>query len=194
LFIDTRTLEYQQVPLPEQADLVVIHSGVSHRIASGEHGDGGYNQRRAECEQAARLLGVPQLRDAGSADLLRLAELPDNVARRARHVITEDERVLAAVDALRAGDLARLGALFYASHASMRDDFEVSTPEIDLLVDLASADPDVFGARLTGGGFGGAVVILARAGHGQQVGDRLAATYAQRSGQKPTLLVPAAVP
>jgi galactokinase len=190
LFLDTRSLEYQQVPLPEQADLVVIHSGVSHRIANG--GEGGYNQRRAECEQAARLLGVPQLRDASSADLPRLAELPDRVARRARHVITEDERVLAAVDALRAGDLTRLGALFYASHASMRDDFEVSTPEIDLLVDLAAADPDVFGARLTGGGFGGAVVILARAGHGQQVGERLGATYAQRSGQKPTLLVPAA--
>ncbi len=190
LFLDTRTLEYQQVPLPEQADLVVIHSGASHRIASGEHGEGGYNRRRAECEEAARLLGVPQLRDASSADLPRLARLPETVARRARHVITEDERVLAAVDALRAADLAALGKLFYASHESMRDDFEVSTPEIDLLVDFARVDSDVFGARLTGGGFGGAVVMLVSAGMGRPVAERVAATFADRSGQQPSVLVP----
>jgi galactokinase len=190
LFLDTRSLEYEQLPLPEHADLVVIHSGVMHRIAHGEGGQSEYNVRRAECEEAAQLLGVAQLRDATSADLSRLSALPDRPARRARHVITEDERVLAAAEALRAADLGRLGELFYASHASMRDDFEVSTPEVDLLVDLARTDSEVFGARLTGGGFGGAVVILAKAGRGRQVGKRLAATYAERSGQKPTLLVP----
>jgi len=174
------------------AELVVIHSGVSHRIAQGEGGQSEYNVRRAECEEAARLLGVPQLRDAASTDLPRVAALPDRLARRARHVITEDDRVLKAVEAMRADDLPTLGDLFYASHASMRDDFEVSTPEIDLLVDLARSDPDVVGARLTGGGFGGAVVILARAGRGRAAGQRVAAAYAQRSGQQPTILVPTA--
>jgi len=192
LFLDTRSLEYQQVPLPALAELVVIHSGVSHRIAQGESGQSEYNVRRAECEEAARLLGVPQLRDAASTDLPRVAALPDRLARRARHVITEDDRVLKAVEAMRADDLPTLGDLFYASHASMRDDFEVSTPEIDLLVDLARSDPDVVGARLTGGGFGGAVVILARAFRGRAAGQRVAAAYAQRSGQQPTILVPTA--
>jgi galactokinase len=137
------------------------------------------------------LLDVPQLRDLTSAaDLPRANQLPARLARRARHVITEDERVLEAVAALEAGDLARLGELFYASHASMRDDFEVSTPEIDLLVDLARADPDIYGARLTGGGFGGAVVMLANRGQGRAAAERLAQSYAAQSGQQPTVLVP----
>jgi galactokinase len=187
LFLDTRTLEYRQLPLPAGADLVVINSGVSHRIG-GETSE--YAIRRSQCEEAARLLGVPQLRDATSADLARVAALPEPLSRRARHVITEDERVLAAVSALEGGDVKRLGELFYESHASMRDDFEVSTSEIDLLVDVARSDDDVFGARLTGGGFGGAVVMLARAGRGRDVGQRVAAAYADRSGQTPTLLVP----
>jgi galactokinase len=190
LFLDTRSLEHRRIPLPDQADLVVIHSGVSHTIAEGAGVQSEYNARRADCEQAAQLLGVPQLRDLTSADLPRLSALPERLQRRARHVITEDERVLEAVDALEARDLARLGSLFFASHASMRDDFEVSTPEIDLLVDLARQDPDVYGGRLTGGGFGGAVVILARAGAGRAVGQRLARAYSDRSGQSPTVLVP----
>jgi galactokinase len=191
LFLDTRSPEYAQIPLPAQAELVVIHSGVTHRIAVGATGQSEYNVRRAQCEEAAQLLGVPQLRDVTSADLPRLATLPEAIARRARHVITEDERVLDAVDAMRAGDLQRMGELFYASHASMRDDFEVSTPEIDMLVGLARADGDVFGARLTGGGFGGAVVILARAGAGRDVGERVAKAYAEQSRREPTILVPA---
>ena len=191
LFLDTRSLDYRRIPLPDAADLVVIHSGVTHRIAQGQGVQSEYNARRADCEQAATLLGVPQLRDLGTADLPRLAALPERLARRARHVITEDERVLAAIDALEAGQLEQLGELFYASHASMRDDFEVSTPEIDLLVELARADADVFGARLTGGGFGGAVVILTRGGTSTQVAQRLAKTYADQSAQTPSVLVPA---
>jgi galactokinase len=187
LFLDTRSLEYRRVPLPSKADLVVVHSGVSHGIAGGE-----YNARRADCEAAAAELGVPQLRNLTSADLARVARLSERLARRARHVITEDERVLAAVDALEAADLDEIGRLFYASHASMRDDFEVSTPEIDLLVELARGDADVFGARLTGGGFGGAVVMFARAGQGRHAGERIARDYATRSGRKPSVLVPLA--
>jgi galactokinase len=192
LFLDTRSLEHRRIPLPDQADLLVIHSGVTHRIAQGE-GDGvqsEYNARRGDCEQAAQLLGVPQLRDLVEADLPRLSALPERLQKRARHVITEDERVLEAVTALEVSDLDRLGGLFFASHASMRDDFEVSTPEIDMLVDLARQDEGVYGARLTGGGFGGAVVILAHARAGRAVGQRLARAYSEQSGQSPTVLVP----
>jgi galactokinase len=189
LFLDTRSLEFRRVPLPPTTELVVIHSGVSHGIAGGE-----YNARRADCEAAAAELGVPQLRDLTSNDLPRLAQLQEErLARRARHVITEDERVLAAIRALESNAVDEVGRLFYASHASMRDDFEVSTPEIDLMVELARGDADVYGARLTGGGFGGAVVILARAGTAEAVGARLAATYAARSGRTPTVVVPPSV-
>jgi galactokinase len=185
LFLDARSLEYRKVPLPAGADLVVIHSGVSHEISGGD-----YNARRAECEEAARLLGVAQLRDLLPQDIARVDGLREPLGRRARHVVTEDARVLEAVTALESGDLERLGELFYASHASMRDDFEVSVADVDLLVDVAREDGDVIGARLTGGGFGGSVVVLARQGQGRAVGTRLAERYAEQSGRTPTLLVP----
>jgi galactokinase len=107
-------------------------------------------------------------------------------------VITENDRVFAAVAAMRARDLVRLGELFYASHASMRDDYEVSVPEIDLLVDLARDDGAVYGARLTGGGFGGSVVMLAHSEMGARVAGRITRVYAERSGRQPKVLVPAA--
>jgi galactokinase len=185
LFLDARSLAYQRVPLPAGADLVVLHSGVAHNHAAGD-----YNTRRAECERACELLGVGQLRDLGAADLPRVAALPEPLGRRARHVITENDRVLAAVEAIRGGDLRRLGALFYASQDSMRDDYEVSVPEIDLIVSLAKADDDLYGARLTGGGFGGSVVMLARAGAGRAAAERVARRYAEQSGRQPRVLVP----
>ncbi len=185
LFLDSRSLEFRRIALPAGADLIVIHSGVVHEIAAGD-----YNTRRAECEEAARRLGVPQLRDLGPADLALIERLPDPLARRARHVVTEDERVLQAVEALQAADLPRLGELFFASHASMRDDFEVSVPAIDVLVEIARAAPEIYGARMTGGGFGGSVVMLAHPGQGGAAGARIARTYAERSGRTPTLLVP----
>jgi len=135
---------------------------------------------------------VPQLRDVTPADLPRLEQLPEPLRRRARHVITEDDRVLAAVAALEANDLSTLGELFNASHASMRDDFEVSVPDVDLLVELGQTEPRVFGARMTGGGFGGSVVMLAHAGHGRAVGEQIAREYARRSGRSPSVLVPPA--
>jgi galactokinase len=185
LFLDTRSLEWSLVPMPRSADLVVLDSGVAHSHAKGD-----YRARRAECEEAARLLGVAALGDLRAADMPRIARLPDPLGRRARHVVTEDDRVLAAVEALRAGDVRTLGRLFYASHASMRDDFDVSIPEIDLIVELASRRPDVFGARLTGGGFGGAVVMLAEGGRGREAGEAVAAGYAAASGKRARLLVP----
>jgi galactokinase len=186
LFLDARSLAFERIPLPAGADLVVIHSGVSHRLVGGD-----YNTRRAECERACALLGVDLLRDLTLADLPRINALPEPLNRRARHVVTEDDRVLAAVAALREGDLPRLGELFYASHASMRDDYQVSVPEIDLLVELAHADAAVIGARLTGGGFGGSVVLLARQGQGPAAAQRLAQAYAARSTCVPRVLVPA---
>jgi galactokinase len=185
LFLDTRDLRFERVPLPPSLDPIVINSGVAHNHAAGD-----YRLRRAECERAASLLGVSQLRDLSEADLPRAEKLPDPLGRRVRHVVTENARVLATVQALRAADLPRLGTLFYASHDSQRLDYEVSVPEIDLLVDLAREDADVYGARLTGGGFGGSVVMLARAGKGTAVATRIAERYAARSGQRPAILVP----
>jgi galactokinase len=188
LFLDTREMQFEQVPLPPGLDPIVINSGVAHNLTGGD-----YRTRRAECERAAALLGVPQLRDLSEADLPRAEKLPEPLGRRVRHVVTENARVLAAVQALRTADLPRLGALFYASHDSQRVDYEVSVPEIDLLVDLARAQVDVYGARLTGGGFGGSVVILARAGTGAGVAARIAEQYAARSGHRAAILVPQAL-
>ncbi len=183
LFIDIRNLEIKSVPLPA-ADLIVISSGLAH-----DHATGDYRTRRAECEEAARLLGVPALRDLGVHDLDRIARLPPPLDRRARHVVTENARVLAAVDAIEHKDLRRLGELLRESHVSMRDDFEVSLPAIDRLVQIANDDPLVFGARLTGGGFGGSIVALAALGMGIRVARRIAASYAHETGNTPQILV-----
>ena len=185
LFIDTRTLDTIHVPLPPGTELVVINSGVAHHHA---HGD--YRTRRAECERASALLGVAELRDVTAGDADRIAALPAPLDRRVRHVVTENQRVLDAVEAMRAGDAAALGALFSASHASERDDYECSVPEVDLLVAIAEREPDVYGARLTGGGFGGSIVALVREGRGAAVAAGVAAAYASESGQQPSILVP----
>jgi galactokinase len=158
VFLDCRTLETDVVPLGfAEAGLavVVIDTGVKH-----EHSTGGYRERRASCEQAARVLGVPALRDLGVDDLGRAQQaLDDETFRRMRHVVTENQRVLDAVAAVRAHDHAALGELLDASHRSMRDDFEISTPELDLAVELAREN-GALGARMTGGGFGGAAIAL----------------------------------
>src|SRR5262249_45741711 len=186
LFLDARSLHFERVPLPKGADLVAVNSGVAH-----DHAAGDYNTRRAESEGACSLLGVKLVRDVGSADLPRIETLPEPLRRRARHVVTENDRVLAAVEAMRHGNLPRLGELFYESHASMRDDSGVSVREIDLLGALARAGGEVYGARLTGGGFGGSVVVLAHAGRGRAVAGGVAKDYAARSGRTPRVLVPA---
>ena len=185
LFVDTRTLATEPVALPAATELVVINSGVAHHHA---HGD--YRTRRAECERAASLLGVAELRDLGVADLGRLQALPAPLDRRVRHVVTENQRVLDAVAAMRAGDVGALGALFNASHTSQRDDYECSVPEVDQLVAIAQADPAVLGARLTGGGFGGSIVALVRAGEGAAVAARVAGAYVADSDRSATVLVP----
>ena len=185
LFVDTRSLAFERVPIPKSVELVVINSGVAH-----QHSNGDYRVRRAECERAAGLLGVAQLRDLTEVDLPRAMALPEPLGRRVRHVVTEDARVLATVEALRKGDLSRLGKLLNDSHDSQRDDYAVSIPEIDLLVNIGREEPDILGARLTGGGFGGSVLMMAKAGTGAAAAARIAQRYAERSGQKPTVLVP----
>jgi galactokinase len=185
LFIDTRSLAYEPAHLPEGTELAVINSGVAHHHAAGD-----YRTRRAECERAAVLLGVRALRDVGVAEIDRVMRLPDPLNRRARHVVTEDQRVLDAMAAIAAGDPSRLGVLFNASHASERDDFEVSVPEVDLLVSLAQAEAGVFGARLTGGGFGGSIVALVRDGEASVIAARVVEEYTRRTGRNATVLVP----
>ena len=186
LFLDTRTLAVERIPLPPAIALVVIDSGVTHQHAGGE-----YATRRRESFAAAERLGVPFLRDVGVAGLARVEALDDPILRRrARHIVTENQRVLDAVAALRAGDANTMGRLMNDSHVSMRDDYETSTPEIDDLVRIAQAQDTVFGARLTGGGFGGSIVALVRAGSAADVSARIAREYAARTQRTAAVIVP----
>jgi galactokinase len=184
LFLDTRTLTFERLPLPPSIGLIVIHSGLTHRHAGGD-----YRVRRAECEAAARLAGVSMLSDIGMDRLPHLT-LPAPLDRRVRHVVTENDRVLRAREALRQRAAPALGALMNRSHDSMRDDFEISTPEIDILVQFAQADPAVLGARMTGGGFGGSIVAIAGSDEAPEAAARIAAKYAATTTERPTVLIP----
>jgi galactokinase len=188
LFMDMRSQASRQVRLPE-ADLLVISSGIRH-----DHAAGDYRIRHAECMAAARALGVGSLRDVELADLPRAAALPEPLGRRARHIVTENARVLAAVAALERGDLPALGRLFAESHASQRDDFAVSIAAIDALVALATGHAEVWGARLTGGGFGGSIVALARPGSGPAVAAAILDDYARTTGHTGRILLAGPVP
>jgi galactokinase len=185
LFVDTRTLAVARVPIPTSIEVVVIDSGVKHAHAGGQ-----YVIRRRESFEAAALLGVEQLRDIDPSMLSRLDALPPALGRRARHIITENARVLSAVAAFHAGDARGLGALFEASHESMRDDYETSTAEIDRLVSIGRARADIYGARLTGGGFGGAVVMLACAGEARRASRAICDAYRRETGCNGRVLVP----
>jgi galactokinase len=176
LFLDTRSLGTEQVPLPLEAAglcLLVLDTRAGHRLV-----DGAYADRRGACEAAAATLGVAALRDATLEQVQAAAgELGEERFRRARHVVTENARVLEAVGLLRAGDLDRLGPLLAASHASLRDDYEVSSPELDTAVEAAVAAGAV-GARMTGAGFGGSAIALAGTELAGRVGDRVRDAFA----------------
>ena len=187
LFLDTRSLSFERIPLPPQLGLVVINSGVAHQHAGGD-----YVTRRRESEQAARLLGVDRLRDVPLDAMDHIETLPALLARRARHVVTENARVLAARETLRVADLASFGGLLNASHASLRNDYEVSVPAVDALVEIAQSQRGVFGARMTGGGFGGAVVIATNAHEAATVAAAVAERYERRHLGRPEILVPRA--
>lgn len=181
LMIDCRSRDVQPVALPAGAQILIVHSGVERGLV-----EGAYNERRAQCEAAAAAIGVAALRDADLA-MLERAQLDPLTTARARHVITENTRVLAAAEALAAGDLVSMGALMAASHSSMRDDFEITVPRIDALVaELRALIGPEGGARMTGGGFGGAVVALCPADRADAVLDAL--TYRKPDGTPPLVL------
>ena len=154
--IDCRSFKIDYVPLDGRVSLIIANTGVKHSLVEGE-----YNTRREDCEEAARRLGVKALRDASSAILEDAhAKLGDRIYRRARHIVGENERVLLGAEALRKGDFKTFGQLMFTSHESSRKNFENSCPELDELVEAAQTIPGVYGARLSGGGFGGATINL----------------------------------
>ncbi len=190
VFLDCRTLESELVPLGlAEAGLaiLVIDTGVKH-----SHATGGYGERRAACERGAAALGLSSLRDATVGDLPRAQQLLDDVTfRRIRHVITENQRVLDTVATLRAEGAAAIGELLDASHRSMRDDFEISVPELDLAVESAVA-AGALGARMTGGGFGGAAIALVRVGDLSRVQVAVDNAFGEHAfGQPDTFIVTA---
>ena len=188
LLIDCRDVTLRAVALPAGCEVAVINSGIRHSNADGG-GSSGYNERRRECERACESLGVASLRDVPS--VASVVALPPPLDRRVRHVVSENARVLAFVDAFVAGELELAGRLMGESHASLRDWYEVSVPGVDRLVDVASAREDVFGARMTGAGFGGSVVLLCAAGAGRAAAAAVASECAGRDGLAPEVLVPA---
>ena len=184
LLIDCRSEVVTPVPLPPASAIVVADSGVKHELAGSA-----YNTRRAESEEAARRLGVRTLRDVTAAEFARReAALPEPLRRRARHVVGENARVLATVAALRRGDLATAGAHMNASHDALRDDYEVSAPELDALVDAAREVDGIYGARMTGGGFGGSIVALADPHAVAPLARALASAYRARYGRAPDIM------
>jgi len=185
IFLDCRSLDTDIVDLGFAAaglELVVIDSGVAH-----SHATGGYAERRAACERGAVIMAVTALRDLSVADLPRAAELMDDVTfRRVRHVVTENQRVLDTVQTLRERGPHAIGDLLLASHASMRDDFEISVPELDTAVEAAMAAGAV-GARMTGGGFGGAAIALVAHDKVKTVKDAAATAFAASGFAPPTV-------
>ncbi len=189
ILLDCRTLQFKFVPLTDpNLTVLVINTNVKHELTGGE-----YAERRRQCERAARLLGVSALRDA-TLDQLDAArtQMDDVLYRRARHVIGENTRTLQAAEALARGDWARLGLLMKASHESLRQDYEVSCPELDLLVELAGQlgpERGLIGARMTGGGFGGCAVMLVRTERVRQIAAAVCRQYQSRTGIRPTAFV-----
>lgn len=187
LLIDCRTLTHEAVPLDlREARIVVCNSRVKHELAAGE-----YNTRRAECNEGVRRLaqhlpGIQSLRDVTAEEFDQVAAvLPDAIRRRCNHIITENERVTLAVEALKRGELAFFGKLLYASHESLRHDYEVSCRELDLLVEIAQRAPGVYGARLTGGGFGGCTLNLVAADKVADFIEKIRQEYLAATGLTP---------
>lgn len=178
IFLDCRKEVVETTPFPAGVALLITQCGVPHRLSGGE-----YNERRAQCFDAAERLGVAALRDASSEQLEAAKEtLPRLSYLRAKHIVGENERVLAGVELLKSGDAKGFGALMFASHESSRLNFENSTPELDVLVEIAATLPGVYGARLTGGGFGGATVTLLERERAAEIAEALAARYQERTG------------
>jgi galactokinase len=190
LMLDCRSLRFELVSVPESVRLVICNTGVKHKHAGGE-----YNRRRAECEEAVRSLskalpGIRALRDVNLEQLERNRALLSEVAyKRALHVVTENARVQSGVEALRAGNLGRFGEYMVESHKSLRDLYEVSCAELDLMVELANQQDGVYGARMTGGGFGGATINLVEADRAEALAKRVEEAYRKETGISPQVYI-----
>ena len=184
LFLDCRTLEWEPIPL-STAKFIICNTKTKHELADGE-----YNKRRADCEESARLLGKNSLRDVSLAEFNEKSkDLPERLKMRARHVITENQRVLDAVRCLKNNDLAQFGKLMNQSHESLRQDYEVSSPELDLMVEIVRSQPGVLGARMTGGGFGGCTVNLLQTDVSGEFVERVSVEYQKMTGIVPEIYV-----
>lgn len=185
LMIDCRTLATEQVPIPDDMVVVILDTGTRRGLVGSE-----YNIRRQQCEEAAAFYGVPKLRDLSlsmfEAKADKLDELP---RRRARHIVTENMRVLQARDALNVGDVETFGDLMKASHVSMRDDFEISSPALNAMVNHAQAHSACVGARMTGGGFAGCAVALVRKDGATDFAETVAKGYADETGNTPQVYI-----
>ena len=188
LMLDCRSLDFALVSVPESVRLVICNTGVKHQLASGE-----YNRRRADCEEAVAALkkdmpAIRALRDVRPEQLEQHRRLlPPIPYKRALHVVRENERVLQGAAALRSGDLSAFGQCMSASHASLRDLYEVSCRELDLVVEIANQQPGCYGARMTGGGFGGATINLIDAEHAENFAENVAAAYRTATGISPEI-------
>ena len=190
ILLDCRSLEFRALPLPPKVHLAICNTMVKHELAASE-----YNTRRAECEAAVRRLagalpGIRSLRDVTLQQLEpQRVRLTETLYRRCRHVITENERVCKAASAFEDGDVASLGPLMAESHRSLRDDYEVSCRELDTMVEIAAKQPGVYGARMTGGGFGGCTINLVDAAKSGEFQRRVAAEYAAATGIRPEIYI-----
>ncbi|MBP8047639.1 MAG: galactokinase [Anaerolineales bacterium] len=188
LFLDCRSLEYQLAPLPHGTAVVILDTSTRRGLV-----DSAYNERRNQCEEAARWFGVKALRDVSVAEFeTRTKENNDlnaNAFKRARHIVTENARVLEAVEAMKQNDIKKLGELFNASHNSLRDDFEVTNEALNQIVACAQEQSNCYGARMTGAGFGGCAVALVREEHAEEFTTAVSAAYRQRSGLEASVYV-----
>ncbi len=184
LLIDCRTLDVVNVPIPPEVNFVILDTGTRRKLTESR-----YNERRRECEQAAERFGVDSLRDLALEALVRPGFDDPILIKRAHHVVTENARTLQAVDALRVGDVRGFGRLMVASHESLRDDFEVSSGELDVIVEAASAIDGCQGARMTGGGFAGCAVALVEKAATETFSERVAQSYLRSTGRESSIYV-----
>lgn len=190
LLLDCRSLEFDLLPIPSHVRIVICNTMVKHNLAGGE-----YNQRREQCETGVRLLsewlpGIKALRDISVEQFVQYAgQLPELIARRCRHVVTENDRVQHAAAALTSGALDEFGGLMADSHRSLRDDYEVSCRELDVMVEAASQQPGVYGSRMTGGGFGGCTVNLVQADAAERFVDNVRSGYEKTTGIIPDIYI-----
>ena len=185
LMIDCRDLSTQQIPLPAGIKIVIMDTATRH-----SHTDSGYNERREQCETAAAHFGISHLRDVTLAEFNLVADELDVLpGKRARHVISENERVLQAAQAMAVGDAQKMGLLMNASHTSMRDDFEITNDELNIMVELAQLESGCYGARMTGGGFGGCAVALVQDVATDTFVQEINAAYESKTGLKPEIYI-----